>query len=663
MKLHVDLETLQLIEGPGFRNPVTALRFKRGDAAQLEVLFLRNGSTAATIGDPQQLELQFGVKPRGRYEAGYLAHTADWTMPALGVEKPIYQCSPSFNTTDLDAALNVGSTTELSEIVLMGEITWREGTGEPTSTRTFTVVVENDVNRGTEGAPATLPGPDEWLAARAASLPLVSNEDLTNSALQLVVSGASLVPNISGVTLVKTGTDLEGWDIYESGPLNGAGFDKVVISRYQMAAGRWGLFAMLGVDEVQVWTYESDDAYPAGESDWHPVFVLDAGTARVSAAPAPYPPAHPGHLAVLPDGAASRGWMEIDGVWRELAFAHSVATVSATLASLQTTGALDALAVSGNATISGELTAQTGSFVQGVSGPGGGLTGLSAFSLATGTVPFARLPTGTTSSTVAVGNHNHNTLYVALTGDQTISGLKTFINGLSDGFITMSSAQITRINGNIELQYARSGVNEGVEIFGTTPQVCRFVAATGNLGIGKTNPSEKLDVVGNGAFSGSLSVSGSITVSSVTANYISSSSITAGAVYSYGDTTVGGQLTAPSQTLANADHVVTRALGDGRYGIKAATVTEATTARTLTAADIGKYIVLTHSTSCAITVPADAGLPSSDGDIIYFRVEGTGIPTFAGAATISNGAAISGLSQYGNFALRKTPTASTWHFI
>jgi hypothetical protein len=36
----------------------------------------------------------------------------------------------------------------------MGEITWREGNGEPTSTRTFLVVVENDVNRGTEGAPS-----------------------------------------------------------------------------------------------------------------------------------------------------------------------------------------------------------------------------------------------------------------------------------------------------------------------------------------------------------------------------------------------------------------------------------------------------------------------------------------------------------------------------
>ena len=157
MRLHVDLETLQLIEGPGFRNPVASLRFKRGDGARLEVVFLENGTTPAHIGDPALLELRFGVKPRGRYESGYLAHTADWTLPAEGAENPVYRCSPSFNTVELDAALGVGSLAgpELAELTLMGEVTWREGSGEPTSTRTFLVIVENDVNRGTEGVPGT----------------------------------------------------------------------------------------------------------------------------------------------------------------------------------------------------------------------------------------------------------------------------------------------------------------------------------------------------------------------------------------------------------------------------------------------------------------------------------------------------------------------------
>ena len=155
MRLHVDLETLQLIEGPGFRNPVTSLRFKRGDGARLEVVFLENGTTPATIGDPATLELRFGVKPRGRYESGYLVHTADWTLPAAGASPPVYGCSPSFNTVELNAVLGVDSLAgpELAEVTLMGEVTWREGAGAPTSTRTFLVVVENDVNRGTEGAP------------------------------------------------------------------------------------------------------------------------------------------------------------------------------------------------------------------------------------------------------------------------------------------------------------------------------------------------------------------------------------------------------------------------------------------------------------------------------------------------------------------------------
>jgi hypothetical protein len=117
--------------------------------------FLANGTTATEIGDPLTLELQFGIKPRGRYDVGYLVHESAWVLPAAGATGPLYSCTPSFNTVELDSAMQVGSSTgtELSEILLMGEITWREGSGEPTSTRTFLVIVENDVNRGTEGVP------------------------------------------------------------------------------------------------------------------------------------------------------------------------------------------------------------------------------------------------------------------------------------------------------------------------------------------------------------------------------------------------------------------------------------------------------------------------------------------------------------------------------
>jgi len=187
VKLYVDLETLQLIEGPGFRNPVTSLRFKRGDAAKLEVVFLESGTTPVDIGDPQYLVIRFGVKPRNRYDVGYLVHSADWTMPAVDAEAPSYLCSPNFNTEELDSALGVGSSTgnELPEITLMGEITWSEGAGDPTSTRTFLVVVENDVNRGTEGVPQSA----EPAYPTASSIELVSRKGMTHGYAGLDSSG------------------------------------------------------------------------------------------------------------------------------------------------------------------------------------------------------------------------------------------------------------------------------------------------------------------------------------------------------------------------------------------------------------------------------------------------------------------------------------------
>ena len=155
MNLHVDLETLQLIQGPGQRSAVASLRFKRGDAVPLQVTFLENGVTPVTIGEPEALEIQIGVKPRSRYDAGYLVHDSAWTMPEDGTPSPAYHCTPNFNTLELDAALGIGSDNELSELTMMGEITWRVADGLPTSTRTFWVVVENDVNRGTEGVPTS----------------------------------------------------------------------------------------------------------------------------------------------------------------------------------------------------------------------------------------------------------------------------------------------------------------------------------------------------------------------------------------------------------------------------------------------------------------------------------------------------------------------------
>ena len=155
MKLHVDLGSGSLLEGPGLRDLAAAPRFKRGDAVPLEVVFLTDGRTPAHIGDPAALSIHFGLKAGGRYDLGYLAHESVWTMPEPDDPAPVYRCLPSFNTGEMNDALRVGGATELDELEVMGEISWHEGSAEPTSTRTFAVIVENDVNRGNEGAPTT----------------------------------------------------------------------------------------------------------------------------------------------------------------------------------------------------------------------------------------------------------------------------------------------------------------------------------------------------------------------------------------------------------------------------------------------------------------------------------------------------------------------------
>jgi hypothetical protein len=213
VKLHVDLETLQLIQGPGQRSSVAALRFKRGDSARLQVVFLENGVTPATIGNPAALEIQIGIKPRNQFDRAYLAHSADWSMPSEGDDTPTYECALSFNTLQLNSALNVGSVSveEISEITLMGEITWREGAGEPTSTRTFLVVVENDVNRGTEGVPVSA---DPAYPA-ATLIEVKANKGAANGYAPLDAGGKVPVAHLPGgilidptiTTLTGTGTN------------------------------------------------------------------------------------------------------------------------------------------------------------------------------------------------------------------------------------------------------------------------------------------------------------------------------------------------------------------------------------------------------------------------------------------------------------------------
>jgi hypothetical protein len=221
VKLYIDLESRELIEAPGFRNPVTTLRFKRGDSAKLEVAFLTDRTTYTSLGDAEAITMRFGVKQSNRFDLDFLAYCADWIMPGEEDVSPVYVCYPSFNTAGLDAALDVGENPEIASLTLMGEITWSVGDGEPTSTRTFVVIVENDVIRGNESGPSGI----------TAGIP-------TNATLEIA---GTLSPDVTGFVDCYIDTDgnlafTEGAIVYSDVSYTGP----AIVNN--MATGKWSIY-------------------------------------------------------------------------------------------------------------------------------------------------------------------------------------------------------------------------------------------------------------------------------------------------------------------------------------------------------------------------------------------------------------------------------------
>lgn len=152
MKIFVNVESRQLQESVGVSRMVSTLAFKRGDGASVEIIFVRDGvQVELTSGSI----VTFGAKLSGKYDANALVLENGFTLTGSGTTAS-YVGAPSFNTEDLDAALEKDGddTNDVPYLDLMGEISWTDGpTGEPTSTDTFTVRVNNDVLRGDEVGP------------------------------------------------------------------------------------------------------------------------------------------------------------------------------------------------------------------------------------------------------------------------------------------------------------------------------------------------------------------------------------------------------------------------------------------------------------------------------------------------------------------------------
>ena len=159
MRFYYDLDLGQLVQTPGYPNPLNIVDFKRGDAAEIRLGFYEGGRQVS-IGSSAVLE--FALKPVGKYDLDPVVSSDDWTYG--GDETPEYICSPSFNTIALNALFNHADAdyeNDISSVDLMFEITWSVDLGISwVSTDTITARVYNDVIKGIEGVP--LQGPPAY---------------------------------------------------------------------------------------------------------------------------------------------------------------------------------------------------------------------------------------------------------------------------------------------------------------------------------------------------------------------------------------------------------------------------------------------------------------------------------------------------------------------
>lgn len=145
MRIYLDIDSRRLFSALG--RPLSKLEFKRRDNDAIELIFLREDVAqelaAGTIA-------KIGVKADAAFDSEFLA-VATLAKTGTGTST-VYSGELNFNTAEMATAFEA----EPSTLAAMLEIEWITGTAL-SSSKTLPVTLHNDVIRGDEGEPATLP--------------------------------------------------------------------------------------------------------------------------------------------------------------------------------------------------------------------------------------------------------------------------------------------------------------------------------------------------------------------------------------------------------------------------------------------------------------------------------------------------------------------------
>lgn len=148
MNLYYDLDLKRLVTVAGGTGALRRIDFKLRDQLSISLRFFASGLASSISGT----DITFGLKAT---KAGdLLAAASTWTESS-----GVYSAVLDLNTQDLIDAVTADT------LECVAELTCDDG--GITSSQTVTAVVEKDVITGDEGAPTSLPTPEDWLDARA----------------------------------------------------------------------------------------------------------------------------------------------------------------------------------------------------------------------------------------------------------------------------------------------------------------------------------------------------------------------------------------------------------------------------------------------------------------------------------------------------------------
>jgi hypothetical protein len=205
MRINIDLDSNLVIAAPGLKEAISGLAFKRDTAAELAVVFWKNGARVAL---PDGATGQFGIKANGKFDGSLLVFAEAWTQTGTGADA-VYTFEPDFNSAVLAELLYSGDGNETNDIKTLSaisEIKWIVS-GKKNRTQTIPTLIENDILKDSDATPTPLPSPIGNTAPENCAFVFSVRDSATNLlAVASSADGTKLV-GVGNYNQIYTSTD------------------------------------------------------------------------------------------------------------------------------------------------------------------------------------------------------------------------------------------------------------------------------------------------------------------------------------------------------------------------------------------------------------------------------------------------------------------------